>query len=125
MTHDEFIKDFHVIFRRAMNFAEKARREGLLALEEDIDSGKVDNRDIFEYGMRFVIDGTEKELIDKILSNIIDQEKDDFSKALKIIQKEAVLSIQSGDNPRILLAVLNSYTDIPLNDPEFDKLSKI
>lgn len=122
MTNDEFYEEFYVIYRRAIDFAERARREGLLALEKDIFSDKAENRDIFEYGMRFVVDGTDKELIDKILSNIINQEKDDFSKTLKTIQKEAVLSIQSGDNPRILLAILNSYTNIPLNDPELKKV---
>ena len=122
MTYDEYESDFYAILRRAMNFAEKARREGLLVLEEELDSEKADKRDIFEYGMRFVIDGTDKELIDKILSNIVNQEKDEFSKTLKNIQKEAVLSIQNGDNPMVLIAVLNSYTGIPLNDPQFRKV---
>jgi len=122
MTFDEYKNEFYTILKRAINFAEKARREGLLALDKAIDSERADNRDIFEYGMRFIIDGTDRELVDKILSNIVDQEKDEFSKALKNIQKEAVLSIQNGDNPRILMAILNSYTDISLSDPEFKKV---
>ena len=122
MDRESFIKVFHKILKHAVYCSEKARREGLLALEEFIDSKKADQRDIFEYGLRFTIDGNDVELVDKILSNIIDQEKDELSKKLKNIQKEAVLSIQRGDNPRVLIALLNSYTDIPLSDPEFKKI---
>jgi len=116
MNYDDFIKNYYEIFKRAMFFSIKAWREGLLALEDCIDAEKADNRDIFEYGMRFVVDGTDPELIDKILSNIINQEKDEYSKTLKIIQEEAVLSIQAGDNIRILAAKLNSYTDLPFDE---------
>ena len=122
MTYDEFLKNFYIILKRAMEFSFKARREGLLALDEVLEEEKVDNRDIFEYGMRFTIDGTDKDVIDNILTNIINQEKDNFSRTLKNIQKEAVLSIQGGHNTRILLAFINSHTDIPLNDPEFKKI---
>ena len=116
MNYDDFIKNYYEIFKRAMFFSIKAWRDGLLALEDCIDAEKADNRDIFEYGMRFVVDGTDPELIDKILSNIINQEKDEYSKTLKIIQEEAVLSIQAGDNIRILAAKLNSYTDLPFDE---------
>jgi len=119
MNHDEFVKKYYDIVRRAMEFSEKARREGLLALEEKFDKEKIDDRDIFEYGIRFVIDGTDQEFIDKLLSNIINQEKDENTRALKTIQKEAVLRIQEGMNRRQLYAMLNSYTDISLRE---DKL---
>jgi len=109
MTYDEFLKNFYIILKRAMEFSLKARREGILALDEVLEEEKVDNRDIFEYGMRFAIDGTETDIIEKILSNIINQEKDNFSRTLKNIQKEAVLSIQRGDNTRVLLALINSH----------------
>jgi len=109
------------IIDRAMTFSKIARREGLLHLEERLDLEKVDSRDIFEYGMRFAVDGTDHELIDKILSNIVNQEKDEELKILKTMQKEAVLSLQRGDNSYILLAIMNSYTDIPRTDPEMKK----
>jgi flagellar motor component MotA len=60
MTHEEFVKKYIEFAARALKLSEKARREGLLALEEESDQEKIDNRDIFEYGLRFVIDGTEK-----------------------------------------------------------------
>jgi flagellar motor component MotA len=108
-----------------LNCAEKARREGILALEEDFDQGKIDERDIFAYGLSFVVDGTDSALIEKILSNIIAQEKDEDSRILKMIQKEAVLAIQEGLSPRILFHLLTSYTDIPLNDEKMKKYLKL
>jgi flagellar motor component MotA len=122
MTRDEFIKKYYDIIGRALTFSEKARREGLLALEDESDQEKIDERDVFEYGIRFVIDGTDKETIDKILSNLVKQEKDEYMCILKNIQKEAVHMIQDGTNPRLLYAVLNSYTDITLKEDKVKDL---
>jgi flagellar motor component MotA len=122
VNKDEFVKAFYAVFERAMFFLFKSRREGLLMLEESIDNEKADNRDIFEYGMRFVVDGTDSSLIDKILSNIIRQEKDECCALLKTIQKEAVLAIQECMTPGRTADLLNSYTDIPLNDPVIMKI---
>jgi flagellar motor component MotA len=110
--------------KRTLHYSEIARREGLLALEDFIDSDKVRNRDIFYYGMRLVIDGTEAELVNKILSNIIKQEKDEQTVLLKTMQKEAVLGIQDGMNTRVLYYLLNSYTDMPVSDEEPEKIIK-
>jgi flagellar motor component MotA len=121
MTHDEFVKNYTEIVEHAMNYAEKARREGLLALEEELDQEKIDNRDVFEYGMRFVVDGTDAEIIEKLLSNIIKQEKDEELRTLKTIQKEAALMIQCGANPALMCSVLNSYTDITIKEDETQK----
>ena len=122
MNYDEFIEAYFNTINLAMNWAKKARCEGLLALEEDLDFEKSLDRDIFHYGMRFVVDGTDYEFIDTILSRIITHEKDSLKSLLKTIQKEAVLAIQEGVNPRILVLVLNSYVDIPLGDPRFRKI---
>jgi len=119
MSNDEYVKALYAIIERALIASEKARREGLLALEEFIEDDKADNRDIFKYGMRFVVDGTDNSFIDKILSNIIKQEKDETQLLLKTIQKEAVLAIHEGVNPVQLAALLNSYTNLPLDDPVF------
>jgi flagellar motor component MotA len=121
MTRDEFIEKYYESARHILAFCEKARREGLLALEDALDQEKIASRDIFEYGMRFVIDGTPPEIIEAVLSNLLAREKDETMHTLKSIQKDAVLMMQEGMNPRILYAVLNSYTDIPLNE---DKIIK-
>jgi flagellar motor component MotA len=118
MNHSEFVEQYYKIVERALYCSQKARREGLLALEDDYsyEEEKLNERDIFEYGLLFVTDGTDLEIIRDILSNIIRQEKDEYIVKLKNIQLAAVLSIQAGDNPRIMYYRLNSFTDIPLND---------
>jgi flagellar motor component MotA len=122
VNKDEFVEAFYAVFERALFWSYKARREGLLALEEAFDNGKVDNRDVLEYGMRFVVNGTDVSIVDKVLSNIVGQEKDEYQALLKTIQKEAVLAMREVMNPYLFVALLNSYTDIPLNDPVFMKI---
>ena len=122
MNNEKFLAEFDALLERSVLISEKARREGLLAIEDILDNTKVANRDIFEYGLQFVVDGYDSEMIDKILSNIIKQEKDEAVILFKTIQKEAVLSIQAGENTRILVCKLNSYTNIPLDDPIMKKI---
>jgi flagellar motor component MotA len=114
MTKNKFYKLFRKFFHLALTTNEHARREGLLALEESLGEYKNNQADIFRYGMRFVIDGTESAIIEKILTNIIEQETDKYTKLLKTIQKEAIMSIQNGLNPRLTAALINSYTDKPV-----------
>ena len=116
MTRDEFMTEYQSVSARAIQLSKKARREGLLALEEMIDPEKVKQRDILEYGLRFVVDGTDASVIRDILENIIDQEKDKYARKLMIIKEETVLSVQAGDNTRILAYKLNSFTDLSLED---------
>ena len=84
-------------------------------MSKDIDNVKVDQRDIFHYGLRFVVDATDAYYIDKVLTNLVEQETDHFTRTLKKIQKEAVLLIQQGMNAEMVHTVLNSLTDIPLS----------
>ena len=116
MNRGEFISEYQVFAKRALALVNKARREGLLSLEDELESEKINAREIFEYGLSLVIDAIEPELISKILSNIIAQDFDEYSRLLKTIQKEAALLIQSGTNSRLLSMVLNSYTDLPLSE---------
>ena len=116
MKRMEFVEQYEELIKRAMYCAQKARREGLLALENELNREKADERDVLEYGLRFVVDGVDQNIIDKILSNIVEQEKDERKHILKNIQKEAVLNIQDGINPELLYAILNSFSDISLNE---------
>jgi len=118
-----FREAFYAILKRALFFTEKVRYIEFDEIEKSLDREKIDNRDIFEYGMQFVVDGTDTSYIDKILSNIIKQEKGEQQIVLKTIQKEAVLAVQDSFHPYKLYKLLNSYTDIPLNDPEFNKMT--
>ena len=111
MDSKEFALQFKEVWELAMSFSKIAQREGLLALEEVLDYEKAAKRDIVHFGLRFVVDGTEDKIIDSILTNIINLETDEYVKTLKTIQKEAVLGILSGMNPRMLAHLLNSYVD--------------
>ena len=121
MNRDDFLTQYYEITSKAIDYAERARREGLLALEDELDEDKVNSRDILEYGIRFVVDGTDANLIYHILTNIIAQEKDEQIILLKNIQREAVMQIQTGINPRMLYYVLNSHVDLALNEDKFIK----
>jgi len=115
MNRKEFIEQYAKIVSLTAQYNEIARREGILSLSDHFEDLPVDDdRDIFKYGIRFAIDGTASDIIDKILTNIINQEKDEEKRLLKTLQKEAVLMIQQGYNTRIMFAILNSYTDISL-----------
>ena len=119
MTRNEFVEKYNEVVERALQCSEICRREGLLAYEGKLDREKIYARDIFDYGLTFVISGTDPVLIDEILSNIINQEKDEQLRVLMNIQKKAVLCIQQGMAPRLLYPLLNSFTDIPLNEDKF------
>jgi chemotaxis protein MotA len=54
-----------------LNFAEKARRDGLLALEEDLSSLDREIDPILKKGLRYVIDGTDPEVISAMLETEI------------------------------------------------------
>jgi hypothetical protein len=119
MNREEFIKAYSELVKNAVAIAAKARREGLLGLDSDIDREKAAMRDIFHYGLQFAVDGVACEIIDKILSNIIAQEEDGYTRILKTIQKEAAFCVQQGFNPKLLYYTLNSYTDLPIKDDVF------
>jgi flagellar motor component MotA len=116
MNHDEFVEQYTAFVKRTLGLAAKARKESLLGLSGDIDQKKVNKRDIFEYGLNFAVDGTDPAITEIILGNIIAQEKDEYTRLYKTIQKEAILGIQAGLTPQILYSILNSYTDLPLED---------
>jgi flagellar motor component MotA len=116
MTRDAFEAQYIEIVQRAIAFATKSRREGLLALEDGLDQEKIKERDIFEYGIQFVVDGCDAQIVEKILSNIVKQENDEDKLLLKTIQKEAVLLISAGMPARMLYKILDSYTDVAIKD---------
>jgi len=119
MTRKEFVEKYAKIVDLAAGLNEKARREGILSLEDRLEDIPADgDRDIFKYGIVFVIDGFDTGLIDKLLTNLVNQEKDEEKRLLKTLQKEAVLMIQQGYNTNLMFAMLNSYTDISLAENE-------
>lgn len=110
MTRKNFEEECRMLIVKAMSMCEKSRREGLMSLVEELDDVKeaVKERDIFYYGIALAADGIDQPILEKILNNLVDQERDDKKRKLKTMQKEAVMSIKNGDNPRVMLALLLS-----------------
>ncbi|GBU27822.1 hypothetical protein R84B8_01363 [Treponema sp. R8-4-B8] len=117
MKREEFSTKYCETVNRAIELSKKFKNHGVWALRCDLNDKMVNNRDIFEYGLQLVIDNNESEFIDKVLSNIIEQEKDEYARTLKRIQKEAVLMIQKGTKLRLIRTMLNSFTDFKLDEP--------
>jgi flagellar motor component MotA len=115
MNEKDFLEEYDAIFKRTLIFSIISSSMGLVSLKDLLDEEKYNQRDIFEYGMHMVLDGKAPELIDKILTNIINLETDKEKKILKNIQKDVVLSIQQGITPNDLLFIINSYVNIELN----------
>jgi flagellar motor component MotA len=116
MDSNDFVKEYNALVERALLLTEKATHEGLLSIEEMIDEEKYIQRDIFEYGLTLVCEGRDYEFIDKLLTNIVEIEKDENKKLFKKIQQEAVLAILVGSNQRTLLIILNSFVNIDVEN---------
>ena len=96
------------------DFAIKARREGILALEEGLSentgvysglSGMI--WDFFKMLMRLVVDGTDTEVVRDCAKYMISTTNaSDEVRLNMMIVAEGVISIQTGDNPRIMLQKL-------------------
>ena len=80
--------------------AEKARREGLLALEDDIEQCRYP---LLQLGLQLVVDGTDPSIIDGILAaSMLSSNKRGKEFLEQIISYTAALGIQQGNNPRII-----------------------
>jgi len=116
MNETDFIVEYNAIFERSLVFSIISRSFGLLSLENVLDKKKCNQRDIFEYGMFLVLNGRPPEIINKILTNIINLEKDNEKIILKNIQKDVVLSIQQGITQEEIMWIMNSYVNIELDE---------
>jgi flagellar motor component MotA len=113
MNHAEFVFAYYETVRRALEYNEKTRREGILALEEELEyMGKTD---FFKYALGLVVDGVDGSIIREILNNFVEREHDPYKKMLKQVQTEAAVCIQNGENPSHLPLRLYSMVDIPGN----------
>jgi flagellar motor component MotA len=81
---------------RAAGMAEINRTRGIFALADEIDKEKYYKRDVFEFGLWMITDGIAADIIDKILTNIVNLETDEDKKALATLKKNAILAIQAG-----------------------------
>ncbi|MCL2704721.1 MAG: hypothetical protein FWE72_00740 [Spirochaetaceae bacterium] len=111
MNFDEFIHAYYEFIRDAYYYSCMARREGLLALEEYLNN----SNDFFNIGLRLVVDGTDPELVRKMLTCKLEREHDFLKNKLRQVQMEALLSIQIGEIPEELILRLNQRVDIDGN----------
>jgi chemotaxis protein MotA len=72
-----------------VSFSEKARREGLLALEDDLD--ELDD-DFLRKGIQLVVDGTDPEMVKRIMETEIEQMIDRHDAMRKIFEDWALLA---------------------------------
>lgn len=74
-------QDIGLLINMLLRFSEKARREGLLALESDIES--IDD-DFLKKGIQLVVDGTDPELVKSILESEVNfvEERHLFGKGI-------------------------------------------
>ena len=108
----DFLENYNSIFERSISVLLKANAVGLVAVNDEFGGYQYNKSDIFEYGLRLVIDGKEPGLIQNILYNIINLETDNKTRLLKNIEKDAVLMIQQGANVKDLALLLNSCVNI-------------
>ncbi len=64
-----------------VNFSEKARREGLLALEDDLEAVE---EDFMRKGIQLVVDGTDPDIIKSVLYNELNQLQERHSSGIKM-----------------------------------------
>jgi len=77
------------IITKLMAMSEKARREGLLALEEELED--LDD-EFMKKGMRLVVDGTDAEIIRNLMENELNQMQERHSNKLTILNGWASLA---------------------------------
>jgi flagellar motor component MotA len=110
MNDKEF---FDAEIQKLLSYAEKSRREGILALEEQLEemgSGELGRWDPIFVGIRLVVDGTDAEYVDRVLRNLGSHYQDVKpgseaivrSRTYHEIARVGCLSIQMGSNPRVL-----------------------
>ncbi|MCL2016992.1 MAG: hypothetical protein FWG68_12170 [Defluviitaleaceae bacterium] len=103
-----------------MRLADVARREGVLALEEEGEKAEIP---LLKAGIRLVVDGTDPELVQKILeTNILTTGKTGADLLTQLIVCNGVLSIQQGENPTIILAKMFAFLGEDYMDVLAEKL---
>ena len=104
---DKEMEECYKLVKKIINLSEKARKQGLLSLEDDI-SGLESN--FFQKGLQLVVDGTDPEIIKHMLEIQIFARGHRGKELLEnCIIYEGVLAIQEGYNPRIVEEILLSF----------------
>jgi hypothetical protein len=95
-----------------LDMSDKARHQGLLAMEDSLDMGLYRKRDLFHTMLKLIIDGTDACVISDMCKYLYKTKREEIDsnhghyKYYNLIDNiifEGMLSIQAGDNPKILL----------------------
>jgi len=90
-----------------VRMAELARAKGLLSLETEVEHCEYP---FLKLGLQLVVDGTDPGIIDHILTaRIMSSNKSGAPLLEQIISHDGALSIQSGDNPRLIAVKCFAY----------------
>lgn len=76
------IDDPDSVIAKMVKYAERARREGMLALEEDSES---ETDPFLRKGLRLAVDGTDPQLLEKILETDVEQIENRHSEGAKVL----------------------------------------
>lgn len=76
------VEDPDAVISKIVKYAERARREGMLALEEDSEN---ETDEFLRKGLRLAVDGTDPQLLEKILETDIEQVESRHAEGAKIL----------------------------------------
>jgi len=115
ISYNCFCNSYYKIVETILYLKGKARREGLLALEYDIEPLA---ESFFRIGIQAICDGTDANIVRLILSTRIECEHDFYRKKLMETAMEGILNIQAGDTIVDTAFILASIVDIKDNPLE-------
>ncbi len=98
------------IIQRLLAFSDKARREGLLALEEELED--LDD-EFMKKGLRLVVDGNDAEMIRNLMENELDQIQGRHADKIKVVNSYGTLAPGFGMLGTVvgLIAMLKNLED--------------
>ncbi len=76
------LDDPGAVIEKMVRYAERARREGMLALEEDSEN---ETDDFLRKGLRLAVDGTDPQLLEKILETDVEQIENRHAEGAKLL----------------------------------------
>jgi len=76
------LDDPDTVIEKMVRYAERARREGMLALEEDSEN---ETDPFLRKGLRLAVDGTDPQLLEKILDTDVEQIENRHSEGAKVL----------------------------------------
>ena len=123
---EEYNKGIHALAEailRVEKLSNIARKEGLLALEEQADELDAENSDRYLKKMiMLIVDGIDRELVEDItISRYFAEGLTDFDAIKYLVYLEGILSMQEGDNPHVIVEKLLAMVPEAVEKVYWDK----